>query len=69
MSTVSDNKRIARNSVFLYIRMFFVMCVAFYVSRVVLKALGVVDYGIYNVVGGLSTALVFFLKRSHASVK
>lgn len=60
MSTVSDNKRIARNSVFLYIRMFFVMCVAFYVSRVVLKALGVVDYGIYNVVGGLSTALVFF---------
>lgn len=59
MST-ADNKRIAKNSVFLYIRMFFVMCVAFYVSRVVLEALGVVDYGIYNVVGGLSTALVFF---------
>lgn len=60
MSTGADNKRIAKNSVFLYIRMLFVMCVAFYVSRVVLEALGVVDFGIYNVVGGLSTALVFF---------
>lgn len=60
MGAVSDNKRIAKNSVFLYVRMLFVMCVAFYVSRIVLEALGVVDFGIYNVVGGLSTALVFF---------
>ena len=60
MGADSDNKRIAKNSVFLYLRMLFVMCVAFYVSRIVLEALGVVDFGIYNVVGGLSTALVFF---------
>lgn len=60
MSATTDNKRIAKNSAFLYIRMLFVMCVAFYVSRIVLEALGVVDFGIYNVVGGLSTAFVFF---------
>ena len=60
MSDSSDNKRIAKNSAFLYIRMLFVMCVAFYVSRIVLEALGVVNFGIYNVVGGLSAAFVFF---------
>ena len=41
----------------LYIRMFFTMLVGFYTSRVVLNELGVVDYGIYNVVGGIVGAL------------
>ena len=46
------NKKIARNTLFLYFRMIFLMCVSLYTSRVVLEALGVSDYGIYNVVGG-----------------
>lgn len=48
----ADNKRIARNTLFLYIRMGVVMIIALYTTRVVLKVLGVEDYGIYNVVGG-----------------
>ena len=49
----SDNKRIARNTILLYVRTILVMLVALYTSRVVLNVLGVDDYGIYNVVGGV----------------
>ena len=48
-----NNKRIAKNSLMLYIRMFFIMIVTLYTSRVVLKALGVEDFGIYNVIAGV----------------
>lgn len=53
MSQVSDNKRIAKNTVFLYFRMFIIMGVTLYTSRVVLDKLGADDYGLYNVVGGV----------------
>lgn len=53
MDTQSANtKRIAKNTLMLYVRMMFGMIVSLYTSRVVLAALGVEDYGIYNVVGG-----------------
>ena len=48
----TNNKRLAKNTVFLYIRMVFVMLISFYTTRVVLEILGVVDYGVYNVVAG-----------------
>lgn len=48
----SNNKRIAKNTIMLYFRMLFLMCISILTSRYVLKALGVVDYGIYNIVGG-----------------
>lgn len=51
-SNVQKNKRIAKNTLVLYIRMLFLMCISLYTSRVVLDALGIDDYGIYNVVGG-----------------
>ena len=47
------NRRIAKNTLILYVRMVFLMLVNIYTSRVVLAALGVQDYGIYNVVGGV----------------
>lgn len=47
-----NNKRLARNTAFLYVRMLFVMFVALFTTRIVLQALGVVDYGIYNIVAG-----------------
>lgn len=50
-----NNKRIAKNTLMLYFRMFLTMGVSLYTSRVVLSALGVEDYGIYNVVGGVVT--------------
>lgn len=47
----ANNKRIAKNTLLLYFRMLLTMVVSLYTSRVVLQTLGVVDYGIYNVVG------------------
>ena len=53
MDSSQNNKRIAKNTLYLYFRMILLMLVSLYTSRVVLNALGVDDYGIYNVVGGL----------------
>ena len=50
--SVTNNKRIAKNAIALYFRTFITMLIGLYTSRVILQALGVVDYGIYNVVGG-----------------
>lgn len=47
-----NNKRIAKNTCFLYLRTLLVMAVTIYTSRIILDVLGVNDYGIYNVVGG-----------------
>ncbi len=55
----ANNKRIAKNTLMLYIRMFFTMLVSLYTSRVVLQTLGVDDFGIYNVVGGIITMFTF----------
>ena len=49
----NNNKRIAKNTLLLYFRMLFMMVVSLYTSRVILNALGVEDFGIYNVVGGV----------------
>lgn len=53
MPTDNRSRRIVRNTLMLYIRMFVLMLVGLYTSRVVLEALGENDYGIYNVVGGV----------------
>lgn len=50
--TSDNNKRIAKNTLFLYFRSLIIMTISIYTSRVVLKALGIEDYGIYNIVGG-----------------
>ena len=52
-NTSANNKRIAKNTLLLYFRTLFIMLVTLYTSRVVLNTLGVTDYGIYNVVGGV----------------
>lgn len=53
MSQVTDNNRVAKNTALLYVRMAFSMIVSLYTSRVVLSTLGVEDFGIYGVVGGI----------------
>ena len=53
-----ENKRIVKNATMLYVRMFFTMLVALYTSRIILQRLGVLDYGIYNLV---STVVMIFL--------
>lgn len=57
--TSKNNKRIAKNTLLLYARMMFIMCVQLFTSRVVLNTLGIVDYGIYNVVGGIVSMFTF----------
>lgn len=56
-----NNKRIAKNTLLLYVRMIVLMLISLYTVRVTLEALGVDDYGIYNVVGGV-VATFSFLK-------
>lgn len=53
------NKRIAKNTFYLYIRMLFSMVISLYTSRVVLNTLGVEDFGIYNVVAGVISMFSF----------
>lgn len=65
MDIVANNKRIAKNTLFLYFRMLIIMGITLYTSRVVLSVLGVKDYGIYNVVGGV-VAMFSFLNTSMA---
>ncbi|MGL4519396.1 MAG: lipopolysaccharide biosynthesis protein [Phocaeicola sp.] len=66
MSNSANNKRIAKNTLLLYLRMFIGMSVSLYTSRVVLNALGVDDYGIFNVVGGV-VAMFSFINSSMGS--
>ena len=57
MDARQDNKRIALNTIFLYLRQLLVMVISLYTSRLVLKELGVEDFGIYNVIGGFVALL------------
>lgn len=66
MATTSSNRRIAKNTAFLYGRLLLVLLVSLYTVRVVLNALGVVDYGVYNVVGGF-VSMFGFLNTSMAN--
>lgn len=58
-TTTESNKRIAKNTILLSIRMIFVLCLNLYTTRVTLKALGVDDFGIYNVVCGFVSMFTF----------
>lgn len=58
MSSV-NTKKIAQNTIFLYVRMLLILMVSLYTSRVVLQVLGVEDYGIYNLCAGFVTFLTF----------
>src|SRR5690554_4616303 len=59
MSYAEDNRRLAKNTLFLYFRTAVVMLLSLYISRVVLDVLGVEDYGIYNVVGSIVVLFSF----------
>ncbi|AZB21692.1 hypothetical protein EG338_06120 [Kaistella haifensis] len=56
---MSSTKNIAKNTMFLYFRMFLTMGVGLYTARLVVDALGVVDYGIYGLVGGIVSMFAF----------
>lgn len=54
-----NNRRILRNSLLLYVRMLLTMAIGFFTTRIVLQTLGEVDFGLYNVVGGVVSMLAF----------
>lgn len=58
-NVTQNNKRIAKNTAYLYIRMLFTAFLSLYTARLILKNLGVEDFGIYNVVGGIVTFMGF----------
>ena len=64
--TSENNKRIAKNSLYMSIRMVVVLFISLYTTRAVLKVLGIEDYGIYNVVCGF-VSMFSFLNNSMAS--
>lgn len=57
--TQSNAKRLVRNTLFMYMRMIFLMLISFYTSRVLLQTLGIEDFGIYNIVGGIVVLFTF----------
>ena len=59
-SNKENSKRIAKNTLLLYIRLIFTMAVGLFTSRVILATLGVEDYGVYNVVAGFVLMFSFF---------
>ena len=59
MPSESTNKRIAKNTLLLYVRILLTMVIGLYTSRVVLAELGISDYGLYSVVGGIVTMFTF----------
>lgn len=54
-----ENSRIAKNTMYMYFRLFFSLCINLYMSREVLRVLGVEDYGLYNVIGGIISMFGF----------
>lgn len=63
------NKLIVKNTLFLYFRMGVVLLITLYTSRVILRTLGVVDYGIFNVVAGFVTMFTFLNNAMSASIQ
>ena len=63
-----NNKRIAKNTLLLYIRLFITMAIGFYTSRVILSTLGVTDYGVNNVVAGFVAMFSMFTNSLSAAI-
>ena len=66
--TSDNNKRIAKNTLLLYLRLILTMGVGLFTSRVVLNTLGVEDYGVYNVVGGVVAMFTLFTGSLSAAI-
>jgi len=68
VSNSNNNKRIAKNTLLLYVRMIFLLLINLYTSRVILNALGVTDFGIYNAVGGVVGMFAIISSSLSASI-
>lgn len=66
--SIIDKKKVTKNSIVLYIRMFITMLISLWSVRIILEALGIEDYGIYNVVGGFVTMFALVSGSISASI-
>ena len=66
--TSANNKRIAKNTAILYVRMVILMAINLYTSRIVLEKLGVEDYGIYNAVAGFISMFALMTNSLTAAI-
>ena len=57
--SLSSNRRIALNTIYMYVRLFVTAAIGLYTSRVVLLVLGISDYGLFNIVGGVIALFTF----------
>ena len=69
MVYIPSSARLMKNTILLYFRMILMMCINLYTSRIVLHTLGVEDYGIYNVVGGVVVMCSFLTDSMTASTQ
>lgn len=69
VASQADNKRIAINTVIIYIRMIVVTLISLFTTRYVLQVLGVSDYGLYNVVAGLIAMLNVISTAMHTTIR
>lgn len=68
MNNQEKSKKIAKNTIFLYIRLFLTLGVSLFTSRVILQAIGISDYGIYNVIGGIVSMFSFLSTSLSTSI-
>ncbi len=66
---MSDNSRLTKNTIMLYIRMIAVMAISLYTSRIVLKNLGIDDFGLYEVVGSVASMFLFLNTAMNSSTQ
>ena len=66
---MSDNSRLAKNTILLYVRMLAQMAISLYTSRVILQNLGITDFGLYNVVGGVVIMFSFLNSAMNSSTQ
>ena len=66
---LSSKQQIAKNTLLLYVRMFVTMLIGLFTSRIVLQTLGVSDFGVYNVVGGIVSMMTFLNSALAASAQ
>lgn len=66
---MANNKLIMKNTMFMSMRMLFSMGVSLYTSRVVLQQLGITDFGIFNVIGGLALIMAFFTSALTSAIQ
>jgi len=57
---IDANKRVAKNTLFMSVRMIIILAISLYTARIILESLGISDYGVYNVVGGFVAMFAFF---------